>query len=545
MTTKALLLASTLVPAFAILAPATHPAIAEPGMFVLAQNEPRRDDEEDRRKKEQQQKDQPRKDQRPQRPGAQGQPAQEPGAQPPAQQRAAPPERRETPSTPPAVQQRREQERRGPPAPTAQERRDQPPPAGAQQRRDEPPATAPQRDGERPARQERPAVQQGQEQPGAPRRRDQRPAPTGQQPAAPQQPATQTQPTRPGTQPSAQPAPTVQQPAAPQQPATQTQPTRPGAPPAPIVQAPAGPTTQQQRPQRLDQVQGQRREERQGNRTVIREGDRTIVRESGRTIIRHNEVDRFRVRAQDVRVERRRRDTATVIVRPGGVQIVTVVDDNGRLIRRSRRGPDGREVVIIDNRPRMGGRDNYFVVLPPPVIRIPRERYILEAERARPEEIYEVLMEPPVERLLRAYSLDEIRYSPAVRERMPRVDIDTITFETGSWEITPDQVDRLAVIADAIRRAIERNPNEVFLIEGHTDATGADVDNLSLSDRRAESVAIALTDQFQIPAENLTTQGYGEQYLKIPTQGPERANRRVTIRRITPLLTGQNEPRPR
>ena len=43
-----------------------------------------------------------------------------------------------------------------------------------------------------------------------------------------------------------------------------------------------------------------------------------------------------------------------------------------------------------------------------------------------------------------------------------------------------------------------------------------------------------------IPPENLTTQGYGEQYLKVPTQGPERLNRRVTVRRITPLLTGQN-----
>lgn len=295
----------------------------------------------------------------------------------------------------------------------------------------------------------------------------------------------------------------------------------------------------------MEEVQGQRREERQGNRTLIREGDRTIVREGGRTIIRHNEVDRFRVRGLDVRTERRGRDTATVVVRPGGVQIVTLVDDNGRLIRRSRRGPDGREVIIIDNRPRGGGRDSFFVTLPAPVIRIPRERYILEAEGARPEEIYEVLMEPPVERLSRAYSLDEIRYSPAVRDRMPRIDIDTITFETGSWEITPDQVDKLAVIADAIKRAIDRNPNEVFLIEGHTDAVGSDDDNLSLSDRRAESAAIALTEQFQIPPENLTTQGYGEQYLKVPSEGPERVNRRVTVRRITPLLTGQNEAQPR
>src|SRR6266536_5103607 len=33
-------------------------------------------------------------------------------------------------------------------------------------------------------------------------------------------------------------------------------------------------------------------------------------------------------------------------------------------------------------------------------------------------------------------------------------------------------------------------------------------------------------------------------HLKVPTQGPERANRRVTVRRITPLLTGQNQAVP-
>jgi OmpA-OmpF porin, OOP family len=93
--------------------------------------------------------------------------------------------------------------------------------------------------------------------------------------------------------------------------------------------------------------------------------------------------------------------------------------------------------------------------------------------------------------------------------------------------------------AASLNRAIEVNPREVFLIEGYTDAVGSDVDNLSLSDRRAESVAIVLTQQFGVPAENLSTQGYGKQYLKVPTDGPERANRRVTVRRITPLLTGQ------
>jgi OmpA-OmpF porin, OOP family len=92
--------------------------------------------------------------------------------------------------------------------------------------------------------------------------------------------------------------------------------------------------------------------------------------------------------------------------------------------------------------------------------------------------------------------------------------------------------------------AIAADPGEVFLIEGHTDTVGSEIDNLSLSDRRAESVALVLSQQFGVPAENLTTQGYGDQYLKVPTQDPERANRHVTVRRITPLLTGQNQAIP-
>ena len=297
---------------------------------------------------------------------------------------------------------------------------------------------------------------------------------------------------------------------------------------------------------RVDDLRKERKEVVEGGRTIIREPDRTIIREGGRTIIRHNEVDRFRYNARDVAVERRGNETITVIERPDRTRIVTVVDENGRLIRRTRRDVDGREIIIIDNRPRGGPRPDGlglvspFVVLPPPNIRIPRERYVLETERASRDDIFAVLTAPPVDRIERAYSLDEIRYSPSLRERMPRIDIDTVTFESGSWEVTPDQVDRLAVIAEGMKQAIARNPREVFLLEGHTDAVGADVDNLSLSDRRAEAVAVVLTDRFQVPAENLTSQGYGEQTLKVQSDGPERRNRRVTARRITPLLAGEN-----
>jgi outer membrane protein OmpA-like peptidoglycan-associated protein len=225
------------------------------------------------------------------------------------------------------------------------------------------------------------------------------------------------------------------------------------------------------------------------------------------------------------------------------VRVYTEVDGNGRLLRRYRRGPDGREVHLIDNRRfyrNIGigvavGVGIVALSLARPHVVIPRERYIVEYDRARDEDLDDVLLAPPIDRLDRAYSLEEIRYSAELRDYTRRIDLD-INFEFGAWDVTPDQYPKLERLARAISRALRRNPDLVFLIEGHTDAVGSDDDNLSLSDRRAASVAEILTDQFGIPPENLVTQGYGEQFLKIDTQGPEPRNRRVSIRNVTGLM---------
>jgi outer membrane protein OmpA-like peptidoglycan-associated protein len=287
-------------------------------------------------------------------------------------------------------------------------------------------------------------------------------------------------------------------------------------------------------PQRtIKDVRQERRTVQQNGRVFIHEGDRTIVREHNRTFIRHNEDQRFAIGARDVRVGHRDGETVSIIVRPDGVTIISTTDRDGHLVRRVRRDRNGREFVIIDNRrPRFGG---IFLNVPPPRIRIPRDRYIVDADDADEREIYDVLIAPPVEPIEGYYSLAQVRYNAALRDYMPRLDLD-IHFDTGSWQITPAQMDRLALVADALNRTIARNPREVFLIEGHTDAVGSEEDNLSLSDRRAEAVAVALTEEFHVPPENLVTQGYGEQELKVPTQGPSRANRRVAVRRITPLI---------
>ena len=119
------------------------------------------------------------------------------------------------------------------------------------------------------------------------------------------------------------------------------------------------------------------------------------------------------------------------------------------------------------------------------------------------------------------------------------VTLDTINFGFDEARIGRDQVRKLDRLAGALERIIRRNPEEVFLLEGHTDAVGSDGYNLDLSMLRADAVKEALVDEYGIPARNLETEGYGEDYLKVPTQEPEWLNRRVTVRRITPLLSEQ------
>jgi OOP family OmpA-OmpF porin len=314
----------------------------------------------------------------------------------------------------------------------------------------------------------------------------------------------------------------------------------PAAPPQTQALTPIAPGATPAGPRRMEDFRGARQESDQGGRKVFTEPGRVIVVDpGGQSFIRHNEEDRFRYGARDIQTEQVGGETRTIVIRPDGSQIITVTGRDGQMMRRIRRDRDGREIIIIDNTYRdPAAAGGFYVDLPPPVIRIPYNRYIVEADDASPDVIYETMEAPPVERIQRRYSLDEIRYSPSVRQLMPSIDLNSINFETGSWEIPADQAAKLQVIADGLNRAIQRNPREVFLIEGHTDAVGNDVDNLSLSDRRAESAANLLTQQFQVPAENLTSQGYGKQYLKEQTDGPSRINRRVTVRRITPLLNG-------
>jgi len=499
------------------------------------------------------------KDKKPGPPGAKppGPPPQRPAAPPPRPptEPAPPPPHPAAPSAPPphpAAPPPPHPPAAQPAPPSQQPRPAAPPPAP-------PPQAVP---SPRPQGQERREERRGSPPPPGAGQPAPQALPSHQPPALPPAAAPAPQP------PAAAPPAPARQPAAPPPPAAQQQFQRgPGQPqnaqpgpnfrtnhPAAAVAAPTQPRDAREfirrdgsaPAPRLEQLRQQRQETHEGNTTFIREGDRTIIREGNTAIIRHSEANRFAIGARNVQTERRGNNSETIVELGNGVRIVNETDPEGRLLRRYRRDPSGREIIIIDNAPLYRrGTVPLFLQLAPPVVRIPRERYILDADSASLADIYGVLEEPPVEVIDQPYTLDQVRYNAPLRDRMPRVDLD-LNFDTGSWQITPDQIDRLSMIADAINRMLQRNPREVFMIEGYTDATGTPEDNLSLSDRRAESVAVALTEQFQVPPENLVTQGYGEQFLKVRTDAPERLNRRVAVRRITPLIDqqAQNAPPP-
>ncbi|MBD9487001.1 OmpA family protein [Ensifer sp. ENS11] len=273
--------------------------------------------------------------------------------------------------------------------------------------------------------------------------------------------------------------------------------------------------------------------ERIDDRVVLGVGDQFFVRGDDRPRLRRDSEETY----YDQLARGRVRET---IVRPGGYRIATVYDRYGNILQRSRVDSDGNEYVLMyapeyqeERRP---GIVDVGYDLPPMRLAIPVDDYIVDYAEEPDRDYYQFLSEPPVERVERVYTIDEVRNSARLRDKVRRIDLDTIHFVTASAEVSMSQAKTLRKVADAMQKVLDKDPGETFFIEGHTDAVGSDRSNLVLSDERAESVAVLLTEVYGIPAENLVTQGYGERFLKIRTQEPEEENRRVTIRRVTPLV---------
>ena len=277
------------------------------------------------------------------------------------------------------------------------------------------------------------------------------------------------------------------------------------------------------------------------NEQVVRRtrDGRVIVKRDDQLVIRGaNDNQRSLRHARDVIVEDLPRGrTRTTIIKPDGTRVITVRDRYGDIIFRFRRHPNGREVVLIDNRLRDRGPSlSVSLNFPRLIVPIPRSEYIVDLERADRRQLRETLIAPPVERVERVYTLEEIRENQRVRDKVRSVNLNNVLFDVNSARISQSQVLALAEIGYAMEDVLIDNPDAMFLIEGHADAPGSSEHNLDLSDRRAESVAIVLSENFDIPPENLITQGYGEELLLIPVPYSEPRNRRVTVRPITDLV---------
>ncbi|WP_420415664.1 OmpA family protein [Marinovum algicola] len=264
---------------------------------------------------------------------------------------------------------------------------------------------------------------------------------------------------------------------------------------------------------------------------VSNSGDRVVVRRGNDLqVIRDDDV---LLRQPGSEVETRNfadGSSRVVVTRPDGSQVITVRAADGTVVRRVQVRADGRRIVLFD--------DTEEAAEPVDVTTLPEPRRqqpvtVTSGDRAALEAALNAQLAADVDR---RFSLNQVRSIREVRHLMPEVTLDAVNFQTGSAVIQPGEAEELADLGSQLADFLAANPDELFIVEGHTDTVGDAAYNLALSDRRAESVALALVEYFDVPPENLIIQGYGESDLLVPREGPERANRRATVRRITPLL---------
>ncbi len=130
-----------------------------------------------------------------------------------------------------------------------------------------------------------------------------------------------------------------------------------------------------------------------------------------------------------------------------------------------------------------------------------------------------------------------LKKRPDLRRIAPSIDIQAINFQFGSATIPVGERWKVEQIAIALNQMMQQREGEVFLIEGHTDAVGSRQANQRLSEARAGSLKRDLVRYFGVPGFFLDTVGYGEDYLLVPTPYENWRNRRVTLRRITDVIS--------
>jgi outer membrane protein OmpA-like peptidoglycan-associated protein len=126
--------------------------------------------------------------------------------------------------------------------------------------------------------------------------------------------------------------------------------------------------------------------------------------------------------------------------------------------------------------------------------------------------------------------IDVVRQGDELLLRMP----SGISFDTDQSAIRPEFYGTLNQVSDTLKQY----PKTMIDVVGHTDSTGTEAYNQSLSERRARAVADYLVAQ-GVQSVRLATRGYGETQPIASNETPEgRAlNRRVELK-IVPAVDG-------
>ena len=108
---------------------------------------------------------------------------------------------------------------------------------------------------------------------------------------------------------------------------------------------------------------------------------------------------------------------------------------------------------------------------------------------------------------------------------------DGVTFDVGSATLKPAFRETL----DKVAQSLIQYPNSLVDVYGHTDSTGSDAFNQTLSENRARTVMNYLISK-GVPAARLRSQGFGETMpvAENTTEAGRAKNRRVEIK-IVPV----------
>jgi outer membrane protein OmpA-like peptidoglycan-associated protein len=87
-----------------------------------------------------------------------------------------------------------------------------------------------------------------------------------------------------------------------------------------------------------------------------------------------------------------------------------------------------------------------------------------------------------------------------------KISFQGINFETGKATILPESYP----ILDEAAKVLKENPTVRVEVGGHTDSQGSASSNMTLSQKRAESVRLYLIENDQIEGNRLLAKGYGE-----------------------------------